>query len=80
MVKFNSDVRDIVYLLHWLQDHGEKVDFANYDAASPGRLYDSVRKMRAHWDSKGESAAIMMLDYVLEESDRATIQLGFSGY
>ncbi|KAF5560219.1 hypothetical protein FNAPI_4387 [Fusarium napiforme] len=43
VVKFNSDVRDIVYLLHWLQDHGKKIDFINYDAASPETLYDAVR-------------------------------------
>ncbi|PNP84047.1 hypothetical protein FNYG_02735 [Fusarium nygamai] len=73
MVKFNSDVRDIVYLLHWLQDHGKKIDFISYDAASPERLYDAVRKMRDHWVSKGEETTVQMLDGVLEESDKATI-------
>ncbi|KAG5754855.1 hypothetical protein H9Q69_004545 [Fusarium xylarioides] len=74
VVKFNSDVRDIVYLLHWLQDQSKKIDFANYDAASPERLYDAVRKMRAHWESKGESTTVQLLDDVMEESDKATIK------
>ncbi|KAF5551292.1 hypothetical protein FMEXI_3410 [Fusarium mexicanum] len=73
VVKFNSDVRDIIYLLIWLQDHGMKIDFINYDAVSPERLYDSVRKMRAHWSCKGEITTVQMLDDVLEESDKATI-------
>ncbi|KAF5602205.1 uncharacterized protein FSUBG_7880 [Fusarium subglutinans] len=73
VVKFSSDVRDIAYLLQWLQDHGMKIDFINYDAVSPERLYDSVRKMRAHWSSKGEITTVQMLDDVLEESDKATI-------
>ncbi|KAF5586359.1 hypothetical protein FPCIR_7969 [Fusarium pseudocircinatum] len=72
VVKFNSDVRDIVYLLHWLQDHGNKIDFISYDAASPERLYDAFRQMRAHWVSKGDNNTAQMLDKVLEESDKAT--------
>ncbi|KAF5987896.1 hypothetical protein FCOIX_788 [Fusarium coicis] len=73
VVKFNSDVRDIVYLLHWLQDHGKKIDFINYDAASSERLYDAVRQMRANWVSKGEETTVQMLDIALEESDKATL-------
>jgi hypothetical protein len=73
VVKFNSDVRDIVYLLHWLQDHGKKLDLINYDAASPERLYDAVRQMRANWVSKGEETTVQMLDIALEESDKATL-------
>ncbi|KAG9495043.1 hypothetical protein J7337_013274 [Fusarium musae] len=73
VVKFNSDVRDIDYLLHWLQDHGKKIDFINYDAASPERLFNAVRQMRAHWVSKGEETTVQLLDDVMEESDKATI-------
>ncbi|KAF5642517.1 uncharacterized protein FTJAE_3674 [Fusarium tjaetaba] len=73
VVKFNSDVRDIVYLLHWLQDHGKKIDFISYDAASPERLYEAVRQMRAHWAYRDDSTTVQMLDDVLEKSDKATI-------
>ncbi|KAF5700367.1 hypothetical protein FGLOB1_10831 [Fusarium globosum] len=71
VVKLYSDVRDIVYLLHWLQDHYMKIDFINYDSATPERLYDAVRNMRAHWVSMGENDQVKMLDDVLEESDKA---------
>ncbi|KAG4269312.1 hypothetical protein FPRO04_14762, partial [Fusarium proliferatum] len=73
VVKLYSDVRDIVYLLHWLQDHYMKIDFINYDSATPERLYDAVRNMRAHWVSMGENDQVKMLDDVLEESDKAIV-------
>ncbi|RKL41623.1 hypothetical protein BFJ72_g5515 [Fusarium proliferatum] len=73
VVKLYSDVRDIVYLLHWLQDHYMKIDFINYDSATPERLYDAVRNMRAHWVSMGENDQVKMLDDVLQESDKAIV-------
>ncbi|CZR45283.1 uncharacterized protein FPRO_15542 [Fusarium proliferatum ET1] len=73
VVKLYSDVRDIVYLLHWLQDHYMKIDFINYDSVTPERLYDAVRNMRAHWVSMGENDQVKMLDDVLQESDKAIV-------
>ncbi|KAF5690419.1 hypothetical protein FCIRC_872 [Fusarium circinatum] len=73
VVKFGSDSRDIEHLLRWLQGHRQKIDFINYDTTSPERLYDAVRKMRAHWVSKGRNNEVQMLDDVLEASDKAII-------
>ncbi|EEU34538.1 uncharacterized protein NECHADRAFT_55614, partial [Fusarium vanettenii 77-13-4] len=71
--KYNSDVRDIVHLLHWLRTNEKKVDFIGYDAASPQRLYDAVRKMRSHWRTTGQSTNVQLLDDALEANDKAII-------
>ena len=38
MVKFGQDLSDIKYLLKWLAEHNEKVDFAGYFALKPDKV------------------------------------------
>lgn len=72
VIKYKSDVHDIVHLLNWLNAYDHKIDFAMYDAASPLRLYDAVGKMRNHWLNLG-SEDVQLLDDALNEEDALLI-------
>ncbi|WZH44201.1 hypothetical protein QYS62_005219 [Fusarium acuminatum] len=67
--KYNADVRDIVYLLHWLQAHDMKIDFENYDASDPERLYRVIRKLHDHWVATGQFDIVRMLGAAIQERD-----------
>ncbi|UZP46397.1 hypothetical protein NXS19_014209 [Fusarium pseudograminearum] len=74
MLKYSSDLQDILHLLAWLGDNKRKIDFVAYDAASPERLYDAVRSMRDHWARLGQSNNVEMLDSALKPSDKAKLE------
>ncbi|KAM0319420.1 hypothetical protein ACHAPQ_010366 [Fusarium lateritium] len=73
MMKFNSDLRDILHLLRWLQAHNQKLDFDKYDASAPERLYDGVRKLRTHLIAMGLNGDVQMLEKALRKTDKAII-------
>ncbi|GKT92625.1 hypothetical protein Ct61P_10475 [Colletotrichum tofieldiae] len=73
IAKFASDVRDIIHLLHWLDNHEQKIDFITYDAASPDRLYIGVRDMRKHWIETTQQGLVELLDRVMEDGDKFVI-------
>ncbi|KAL2760905.1 hypothetical protein ACRALDRAFT_1066677 [Sodiomyces alcalophilus JCM 7366] len=70
--KFLADTRDIVHLLHWLREHDQKIDFVNYDTASPERLYGATRALRKYW-MEAEPELVRALDLVLQDIDKAAI-------
>ncbi|KAH6964545.1 hypothetical protein DER45DRAFT_610868 [Fusarium avenaceum] len=72
--KYNADVRDIFYLLLWLQTRGEKIDFASYDASDTRSIYRAVRQFHYHWRSRpGQSLIAPMLNAVLQRGDKDVI-------
>jgi len=48
-MKFGQDLSDIRYLLKWLAQHNEKVDFAGYFSPMPNRLYLATKDLIKHW-------------------------------
>ncbi|KAG5661355.1 hypothetical protein KAF25_005477 [Fusarium avenaceum] len=69
--KYNADVRDIFYLLLWLQVRGEKIDFESYDASDPRSIYRAFRAIHDHWrDTTGQSMVAPVLNAALQRRDR----------
>ncbi|GJC88632.1 hypothetical protein ColLi_11470 [Colletotrichum liriopes] len=73
IAKFACDVRDIIHLLHWLDNHEQKIDFITYDAASPDSLHKGVRDMRKHWIETNQHVKVELLDRVMEDGDKFVI-------
>lgn len=73
MVKFGQDLSDIRYLLKWLAQHNEKVDFAGYFSLMPNRLYLATKGLIKHWKETGEDEWVQLMDSLLEKDDRDKI-------
>ena len=73
MVKFGQDLSDIRYLLKWLDEHNEKVDFAGYFSLMPNRLYVATKDLMKHWKETGEDEWVQLMDSLLEQDDRDKI-------
>ncbi|KAI6772957.1 hypothetical protein HG530_003915 [Fusarium avenaceum] len=72
--KYNADVRDIFYLLLWLQVRREKIDFGSYDASDPRSIYRAVGEFHYHWRARtGQSLIASMLNAVLRREDKDII-------
>lgn len=76
IVKFNRDLSDIRYLLQWLAQHNEKVDFAGYSSPMPDRLYSATKDLRNHWKETGEDEWVELMDSLLEQDDQDKIVAG----
>ncbi|KAI1418583.1 hypothetical protein F5Y13DRAFT_184224 [Hypoxylon sp. FL1857] len=73
--KFHSDCSDITYLLNWLAQRNETVDFVGYKSAAVDRLYKAVIDLLNHWRTT-ERDMVDLLDSVLKPSDREKIMDG----
>ncbi|KAI9790626.1 MAG: hypothetical protein M1816_004959 [Peltula sp. TS41687] len=74
IVKAQMDLEDIKYLLRWLAQHKEKIDFAGYEAADPKRLFDAVRQLVQSGKRDGNTSLLELLFSVLTEEDLAKIK------
>lgn len=73
-MKAGTDLGDIEYLLRWLAQRKEKIDFAGYEANHPEKLFDAVRQLvhigkRDHW-----TTLLELIFSVLSEEDLAKIK------
>jgi hypothetical protein len=72
--KAKTDLEDIRYLLHWLAQHKENIDFVRYEAAHPERLFDAVRQLVHIGTRDGQASLLELLFSVLTEKDLAKIK------
>ena len=72
-MKAQKDLEDIIYLLHWLAQHKENIDFARYEATHPERLFDAVRQFVHIGKRDGRANLLELLFSVLTEEDLAKI-------
>jgi hypothetical protein len=71
MDKVASDIKDITYLLGWLAERGQKIDFLKYEAARPEKLFEAMRQLVHVSKTEGEKEILQLLGSVLVEEDRA---------
>lgn len=69
VTKFIADTRDVGHILHWLREHGQKIDFVNYDTPSPERLYNATRALREYW-MEADPELVRAPDLVLQDTDK----------
>ncbi|KAK1834440.1 hypothetical protein QBC39DRAFT_301300 [Podospora conica] len=67
--KLEQDLADIRFLLRWLGEHDQKVDFINYSCASTDRLYQATKKLAEYWRTGKEDTSTELLASVLEDGD-----------
>ncbi|KAM4056553.1 hypothetical protein HRG_003424 [Hirsutella rhossiliensis] len=75
LTKFRFDVSDIEFLLKWLVNNDEKVDFAGYQSRAVHRLYAAAGELLKHWKETGQEELVQLMDSVLEEDDREKIKV-----
>ncbi|KAI0842807.1 hypothetical protein F5Y06DRAFT_291803 [Hypoxylon sp. FL0890] len=69
IIKFRNDLADITFLLNWLAERGEKIDFVRYNSPTVDRLYTAVADIAAYWRQAHEDDLVDLLGSVLEPSD-----------
>ncbi|KYK55388.1 hypothetical protein DCS_07351 [Drechmeria coniospora] len=72
-LKFLSDESDIEFLIEWLVEHDEKIDFVGYQSPDMDRLYTAVQKMVKFWERTGKEEKAQRICLVLENRDRERI-------
>lgn len=75
-VKYALDLSDILFLLKWLVNHNERVDFVGYQSRNVARLYTAVGDLIRHWKQGGEDELVQLMESVLEDHDRERIDVG----
>jgi len=76
ILKAEKDMKDITYLLRWLVEHKENIDFAGYKAAHPERLLDAARQLVRIERRNGNANLLEVLFSVLTEEDLVKIKDG----
>jgi hypothetical protein len=74
IAKAETDLQDIIYVLQWLVEHKETIDFAGYEAAHPERLFDAARKLVYIGKRDDQARLLELLSSVLTEEDLAKIK------
>jgi hypothetical protein len=74
ITKAETDLQDIIYVLKWLVEHKETIDFARYAAAHPERLFAAVRKLVYIGKRDNEARLLELLFSVLTEEDLAKVK------
>ncbi|ODA82007.1 hypothetical protein RJ55_00512 [Drechmeria coniospora] len=72
-LKFLSDESDIEFLIEWLVENDEKIDFIGYQSPDMDRLYAAVQKMVKFWERTGKEEKAQRICLVLENRDRERI-------
>ncbi|KAI1376606.1 hypothetical protein F4677DRAFT_83437 [Hypoxylon crocopeplum] len=70
VVTFHSDLSDITFLLRWLEQRNEMIDFVGYQAASVDRLYKAAVDLVKYWRQTEQQDILDLMDSVLEPGDR----------
>lgn len=74
ITKAQTDLEDIGYLLSWLAQHKENIDFVRYESSHPERLFDAVRQL-VHIGKRDSWAELLeLLVSVLTEEDLAKVK------
>lgn len=74
IMKAQTDLEDIRYLLDWLAQHKENIDFAGYEAAHPERLFNAVWQLVHIGKKDGQASLLELLFSVLTEEDLAKVK------
>ncbi len=69
VAKARMDLGDITFLLHWLGQHGQKIDLTGYGAENPERLMESMRQLVRVAERKGWQHIIDKLYAVTRDED-----------
>ena len=72
-MKADSDLRDIAFLIQWLQKRHLKISIAAYNAAKPERLYEALKVYAKYLEGRGLTSALNLLGQVLTASDMEQI-------
>lgn len=73
LTKLGQDLADIGFLLRWLHQNNQKVDFVDYSCASMDRLYEATKKLAGYWRTGREDTLVALLASVLEDGDRQRV-------
>jgi len=74
IIKAQRDLEDIGYLLYWLAQHKENIDFVRYESTHPERLFDAVRQL-VHIGKRDSWVDLLeLLVSVLTEEDLAKVK------
>ncbi|KAI1135382.1 hypothetical protein F5Y05DRAFT_416370 [Hypoxylon sp. FL0543] len=76
IVKFHNDCSDITFLLNWLAERDETIDFVGYNSAAVDRLYKAVADIIDYWRQAVKPDLVDLVSRVLERSDREKIMDG----
>ncbi|KAG9228109.1 hypothetical protein BJ875DRAFT_538377 [Amylocarpus encephaloides] len=71
--KASTDIKDITYLLGWLEEHHEQVNFADYESPQPERLYDTVSQVAFTWRRDSRNELLQLQGSVLKQEDREKV-------
>ena len=74
IIKAQRDLEDIGYLLRWLAQHKENIDFARYESTHPERLFDAVRQLVHIGKRDSRTSLLELLVSVLTEEDLAKVK------
>ncbi len=55
ITKLSRDISDIRYLLEWLAERSEKMDFVGYASPTVDRLYPAARDLMKYCKESGEA-------------------------
>ncbi|KAK3375738.1 hypothetical protein B0T24DRAFT_698218 [Lasiosphaeria ovina] len=73
IAKLRQDLVDVEFLLRWLAEHDQKMDFVGYSSLNVDRLYLAVKSLREYWEGDGRDDLIQLLDSVLEVDDQKKV-------
>ena len=74
ITKAKRDLEDIGYLLRWLAQHKENIDFVRYESSHPERLFDVVRQLVRIGKRESWADLLELLGSVLTEEDLAKVK------
>ena len=74
IAKAQTDLEDIGYLLSWLAQHKENIDFVRYGSSHPERLFDVVRQLVRIGKRDSWADLLELLVSVLTEEDLTKVK------
>lgn len=69
VAKAGTDLRDIDFLIKWLQERNLKINVAAYNAAKPERLYNALKVYAKHLEDNGLREKLDLFKQVLSAYD-----------
>ncbi|ROT43689.1 hypothetical protein SODALDRAFT_268061 [Sodiomyces alkalinus F11] len=70
VMRFHMDELDIKYLLKWLAECDETVDFKGYFSPDVNELYSATKKVLKHWEGVGQDEWVRLMYAVMNQEDR----------
>jgi hypothetical protein len=76
MNKLSKDVDDIEFLLRWLRDRNELVDFDGYVSTVPlDRLHSAAKNLVDFLKRTGQDEIVELFDGVLKQEDKVKVMV-----